>query len=203
MALVIGVTGGIGSGKTTVTNMFEPLGIEVVDTDLIAREVVQPQQPCLAAITQRYGPQILLADGNLNRKKLRDIVFADNSERLWLESVTHPAIRQLTVQRLRTAKSPYVILSSPLLLETDQYTLTDKIVAVDVDEAQQIERASARDGQSVEQIQAIMQKQITRQARLTKADYVIDNSQTLEHTHSQVQALHQTFTMLATVSEQK
>lgn len=203
MALVIGITGGIGSGKTTVTNMFEPLGIEVVDTDLIAREVVQPQQPCLEAITQRYGSQILLADGNLNRKKLRDIVFADNSERLWLESVTHPAIRQLTVQRLGTANPPYVILSSPLLLETDQHTLTDKIVAVDVEEAQQIERASARDGQSVEQIQAIMQKQITRQARLAKADYVIDNSQTLEHTHSQVQALHQTFTMWATAIEQK
>lgn len=197
MALVIGVTGGIGSGKTTVTNMFALFGIVVVDADLIAREVVQAGEPCLIEIAQRFGPSILLPDGNLNRKKLRDIIFADNNERLWLESVTHPAIRTLTEQRLADATSLYAILSSPLLFETDQHTLTNKIVAVDVAESQQVERACSRDGQTAEQIQAIMQKQISRTARLTKADYVIDNSQSLDHTQSQVQALHQTFTMLA------
>lgn len=197
MPLVVGITGGIGAGKTTVTDIFEELGISVVDADLLSREVVAVGSPTLNIISQHFGSSILLTDGSLNRSKLRSIVFTDDVERRWLESVTHPAIRKLTEDRLTSASSPYVVLSSPLLLETDQHTLVDHIVVVDIPVEQQIERASRRDAQSTSQIQAIIEKQISRTDRLARANHIIDNSESIDHTRSQVQALHQAFTIAA------
>lgn len=197
MPFVVGVTGGIGAGKTTVTDLFEAQGVVVVDADLIAREVVLPGEPTLERIVQRYGEEILLDDKTLNRRKLREIIFNDDGERLWLESITHPAIRKLTEERLKHASSPYVIFSSPLLLETDQHLLADHIVAIDVPEETQVTRACSRDQQTEQQIRSIIAKQISRTERLARAQSIIDNSQSLSHTATQVQALHQTFTMQA------
>ena len=194
---VVGLTGGIGSGKSTVADLFAEQGIELVDADLIAREVVEPGQPAITAIVKRFGPEILLTDGTLDRAQLRQRVFVDPAQRQWLETLTHPLIRQLTEQRLQQAQSPYVMLVSPLLLETDQHQLCDHIVVVDLPEEEQIQRSSRRDNNSEVQIKAIMQAQCNRQQRLEKTDSLIDNSGTLGALPAQVQQLHLKLLQLA------
>ncbi len=173
---VVGLTGGIGSGKSTVANAFAELGIELVDADLIAREVVEPGQPALQRIAEHFGPAVLNPDHSLDRAALRALIFDQPAERRWLEHLLHPLIRQLTVSRLQAARSPYALLVSPLLLETDQHLLTDHILVVDVPEAVQIERTMARDGNSLDQVQSIIAAQCPRQQRLDRGQSVIDNS---------------------------
>ncbi|MCW8886592.1 MAG: dephospho-CoA kinase [Motiliproteus sp.] len=194
---VVGLTGGIGSGKSTVAKEFEALGIVQVDADIIAREVVEPGQPALSAIAEHFGNDILLEDGSLNRPLLRERIFADKHQRLWLEQLLHPVIRQLTIKRLEQASSEYCLLTSPLLLETDQHILTDHILVVDIPEALQLERTTARDNNSTAQVQAIIEAQIDRQKRLNRADSVIDNSTDPSALSRQVKELHNLFLQLA------
>jgi dephospho-CoA kinase len=154
--LIIGLTGGIGSGKSEVSRRFEELGIALVDADLVARDVVLPGSPALESIRTHFGTDILLSDGSLNRKKLREMIFTDPAEKKWLEQLLHPLINQQIRVQLALSTSIYAMLSSPLLLETQQYLLVDRILVVDTSEILQIERAAKRDASQEEQIKAIM-----------------------------------------------
>lgn len=194
---VIGLTGGIGSGKSTIAVLFAELGIEIINADQIAREIVAPNTKALATIVERFGTNILLDDKSLNRKKLREIVFKKTNELKWLEQLTHPLIRNLLVQRLHSAVSPYVILESPLLLETQQKELVDRVLVVDVDEATQLTRSKDRDGSSIETIKAIISTQISRSERLEAADDILDNSRSLAEAKNQIYQLHEEYLVLA------
>lgn len=194
---IVGLSGGIGSGKTAVSNRFMERGIAIIDADVASRTVVEPCKPALLEIAQRYGKEFLLSDGNLNRAKLREVVFADNNERLWLESVTHPRIRDEIVDGLNNAQSEYAMLVSPLLMETDQHQLCQRVLLVDVPEAVQLKRASARDGVSESQIKAIMAVQTSRQIRREKADDIIVNDKDLLWLDSEVTRLHGVYLGLA------
>ncbi len=187
---ILGVTGGIGSGKTAATDYFQTLGIVVVDADVVAREVVQPGQSALAAIVQHFGQDALAADGSLDRRKLREIVFADVSQRQALEAITHPAIHAELIRQLQIASSPYAILATPLLWETGQAKLVQHSLVIDVPEALQLQRASLRDGNSEAQIKAIMAAQLSREQRLAKADDVISNTGSLNDLYAEINRLH-------------
>jgi len=197
MGFVVGVTGGIGSGKTAVTDRFARLGITVVDADIAARIVVAPGGAALTAIADHFGPEILLPDGTLDRAALRQRVFAEDSERLWLEQLTHPLIGLELRRKLQAADSPYAILSSPLLLESQQRELADCVVVVDVPEETQLHRAMQRDANSEQQIRRIMAAQMAREQRLELADIVIDNSQPLAELDGVVAELHKEFLLRA------
>lgn len=193
MALVIGITGGIGSGKSAVTDRFEEYGITVVDADKAARVIVEPGRPALQSIAEHFGGDILLADGSLDRAALRTKVFADEAERHWLEQLTHPLIGQEIFDQLSAASSAYTILSSPLLLETSQKSLADLIVVVDVPEDVQLARTMARDDNDEAQVKRIMAAQMQRSERLEKADLVIDNNRGLAELDELVGELHKEF----------
>ncbi|UTA81651.1 dephospho-CoA kinase [Halomonas sp. XH26] len=176
--MIIGLTGGIGSGKSTVARAFGELGIGWVDADDVAREVVAVGEPALAAIAEHFGTDVLNSDGTLNRSALRTIIFEDPAQRLWLESVTHPKIRErllLHLDRLQ-AQSPYVLLVSPLLFESGQDKLVNRTLVIDVPESLQLSRTLARDGVSESQVRAILAAQLPREERLAKGNDVIDNS---------------------------
>ena len=190
---ILGLTGGIGSGKSAASDYFAKLGIVVVDADIVAREVVQPGQPAWQAIREHFGPEVLQADGSLNRAWLRQKVFAEPAERQWLEQQTHPRIRASIIQQLQQAQSPYAILSSPLLFESGQAKLTARTLVIDVPEALQLQRASARDGNDAEQIRRIMAAQLSRAERCKQADDIVDNSGTLEQLYAQLQGLHERY----------
>ncbi|MCB1690229.1 MAG: dephospho-CoA kinase [Halioglobus sp.] len=190
MTLVVGITGGIGSGKSAVTQRLEQHGITVVDADVAARVIVEPGKPALAAIAEHFGADILQQDGTLDRAKLRTRVFSDESERLWLEQLTHPLIGQEIVDQISASRSAYTVLSSPLLLDTSQKALADCVVVVDVPEAMQLQRTMQRDSNDEAQVKRIMAAQLGRDERLALADIVINNSGTLEELNSQVDELH-------------
>ena len=176
--MIVGLTGGIGSGKSTVARAFGSLGIGWVDADDVAREVVMPGEPALAAISEHFGNDVLHADGTLNRAALRSIVFDNPTELKWLESVTHPRVRERILVHLERLQrqSPYVLLVSPLLFESGQDKLVDRTVVVDVPLELQLSRTRARDDVSEAQVHAILAAQLPREERLTKANDVIDNS---------------------------
>ena len=190
---VIGLTGGIGSGKSTVGACFKNLGIEVIDADQAARAVVEPGSKTLEEIARHFGSDILLTDGTLDRRKLRTLIFDNETERKWLEALLHPLIRQWIAERINLAKSPYVILESPLLLETNQHQMVDKVIVVDVPEEIQVQRYLQRDGGTEKQVRAIIAAQMPRQARLKKADYIVDNTGSRELLSQQVSSLHKEF----------
>ena len=176
MQVIIGLTGGIGSGKSTVAKEFTALGIDIIDADKVARQVVEPGQPALAEIELYFGRDVLNAAGELNRAKLRKLIFESETKKQWLNALLHPIIRDTLLAQLNMAKSEYVMLEAPLLLENKLTQYTDYTLVVDVDEKLQIERAMQRDDNSKSQIQAIMDAQISRSLRLQQADYVIDNT---------------------------
>ena len=194
--MIIGLTGGIGSGKTAVSDSFESLGIDVVDADLASRVVVQKGKPCLLKIAQHFGEDILTKEAELDRAKLREIIFKSEEEKNWLESLLHPAIANQIQVELNASKSPYTILVSPLLLETNQKDFCSKVLAVDVPVETQVERTLERDGVSKEQVQAIINSQISRNDRLNLADEVIVNDGTLEDLEIAVKILHEKFLSL-------
>ena len=190
MTLIVGLTGGIGSGKSAASQWFETQGINVVDADIAAREIVEKGQPALAQIQSAFGDWVLLESGELNRKALREHIFQHPSARQQLEDITHPAIRQSIIVQLAQASSPYVILVSPLLFETNQHLLTQRTLLIDASIELQIQRASQRDGQSVEQIENIIQAQMPRDRKLDLADDIAINDGHLEHLYTQLQKLH-------------
>lgn len=190
MGFILGITGGIGSGKSAATQWFESQGITVVDADIVSREVVEPGQPTLQAIQQAFGDWVLLEDGNLDRRALREHIFQFPQARQTLEKITHPAIRQSIIQQLQQAESPYVILVSPLLFETNQHQLTHHTLLVDADEQTQLQRASQRDGQSKEQIRKIIAAQMPRAQKQQLANDIVVNDGLLEHLHQQLKPLH-------------
>lgn len=191
---ILGVTGGIGSGKTAATNYLQRLGIVVVDADVVAREVVAPGTPALAAIAAHFGPDALFRDGaqagELNRPWMRQRVFADPAERLALEAITHPAIREGLAQQLKAATSAYAVLASPLLWESGQVSFVQRTLLIDVSEATQVQRASQRDGVTPAQIEAILKAQWSRTQRLERADDIISNEGSLNDLYGQLDALH-------------
>tara|TARA_B100000575_G_C22871617_1_gene508555 strand:- start:159 stop:746 length:588 start_codon:yes stop_codon:yes gene_type:complete len=191
--MIIGLTGGIGSGKTAVSDTFEELGIKVVDADLASRVVVEKGRPCLAEIAEHFGEDILTENGELNRAKLREIIFKSDEEKNWLESLLHPAIAQQIREELESSDSPYTILVSPLLLETNQKEFCNKVLVVDVPVETQISRTLTRDGVSEEQVKSIINSQISREDRLDMADEVIVNDGSLEDLQAAVRDLHQNF----------
>jgi dephospho-CoA kinase len=191
MTFVVGVTGGIGSGKSAVTDHLASLGITVVDADLASRLIVEPGRPALQAIADHFGTEILLRDGRLDRAALRGRVFSDPAERLWLEQLTHPLIGEEIERQLWASQSPYTVLSSPLLLETSQKQLCQWLVVVDVPESLQLSRTMARDDNAEDQVRRIMAAQLPRTERLSAADHIIDNSGTIEELHGAVAALHE------------
>jgi len=188
---VVGITGGIGSGKSAVTDHLETLDITVVDADKVARVVVEPGTSGLAAIVEHFGEDILLADGGLDRAALRKIVFDNPDERKVLEGITHPRIRDEIARQLSQASSPYVVLSSPLLLESGQNTFADYVVVVDVPEKLQLKRTMARDDNSEALVKQIMAAQLDRQTRLARADTSITNDASLEELCERVEAMHE------------
>ena len=196
---IVGLTGGIGSGKSTIAQHFIELGITCIDADLTAREVVQPGEPALDAISQYFGETILLADGSLDRRKLREEIFANPSAREWLNELLHPLIRQRMLQQCQQANSPYCILMVPLLFENNLQSLVQRTLVIDVDEATQIRRTMLRDKTTEEQVKAIITTQCSRQQRLTLADDVIVNTDdvTSVQRQSRVISLHQTYLSLA------
>ena len=188
--MIVGLTGGIGSGKTAVSDCFEELGIVIVDADLASRVVVEKGKPCLEQISERFGQDILNESGELDRAKLREIIFNSDEEKDWLESLLHPAIGRQIQDELKASTSPYSILVSPLLLETGQKDYCDKVLVVDVPVETQVERTLKRDGVSEEQVQSIIKAQISRQNRLELADEVIINDGSLEDLQLVVKQLH-------------
>ena len=188
---VVGITGGIGSGKSAVTDHLETLRITVVDADKVARVVVEPGTSGLAAIAEHFGEDILLADGRLDRAALRKIVFDNPDERKVLEGITHPRIRDEISRQLSEANSPYVVLSSPLLLESGQNTFADYVVVVDVPEEVQLTRTMARDDNSEALVKQIMAAQLDRKTRLLRADTSIMNDGSLEALYERVKKLHE------------
>lgn len=195
--IVIGLTGGIGSGKTAVSDMFETLGIDVVDADIVARQVVAIGSTALDAIEAHFGKQAITNSGELDRQYLRERVFAKPSEKRWLDDLLHPLIRQQMVADVKAANSAYCILAVPLLVENNMMGMVDRVLVVDVDEQHQLTRAAGRDQQSVEKIQQIMSHQATRQQRLAVADDVIDNNKNLDALKKQVLQLDKKYRMLA------
>lgn len=193
--MIVGLTGGIGSGKSTVARAFGALGVGWVDADDVAREVVMPGEPALAAIAERFGENVLQADGTLNRAALRSIVFEAPTERQWLESVTHPRVRERILVHLERLQrhSPYVLLVSPLLFESGQDRLVNRSIVVDVPIDIQLSRTLERDGVSEAQVHAILAAQLPREARLAKADDVIDNSGDHASMMQQVKQLDQLY----------
>jgi len=200
MTYVIGLTGGIGSGKTAVSDHFETLGITVVDADIASRTVVEKGRPALDQIAAHFGDDFLLPDGSLDRAKLRTAIFSDAAEKQWLEQLLHPLIRDEIISGLDNADSDYAILVSPLLIESGQHQLTQRVLVVDVPETLQLERTTQRDDNSVEQVKAIMASQASRQQRLDHADDVISNDGTLEQLQVQVEKHHQHYETIAKAS---
>lgn len=195
--LIIGITGGIGSGKTAASDYLASRGITVVDADQVSRQVVEPGQPALEQIRAEFGDGVLQADGQLDRAALREIVFADPEQRRVLESITHPAIATEIRRQLDTSDSPYTILVSPLLLETDQHQLVDRVLLVDVPESVQVERTARRDEVPGDQVRHIMAAQMDRRERRRKVDDIVLNDGSLADLHEQLDHLHEHYLQLA------
>ncbi|MCG9583907.1 dephospho-CoA kinase [Vibrio tubiashii] len=194
MALVIGITGGIASGKTTVADLFQQeFGIEIVDADIVARQVVEPKSQGLQAIEQHFGQGVIQQDGTLNRAKLREIIFSDPSQKEWLNNLLHPMIRTKMLSELAKVQSVYALLVIPLMVENNLQALADKVLVVDVDEQTQIQRTVERDQVDAAQAKAILSSQATREQRLAIADYVIKNNTENQKLLPQITELHKKF----------
>jgi dephospho-CoA kinase len=194
---IIGVTGGIGCGKTTVTNLFAAQGIDIVDADLVAREVVVRGSQGLNELVLQFGEDILNESNELNRAELRRLIFADNNAKEKVNQILHPLIRKKMMNQLANTRSQYCILSAPLLFENKLQTLVDRTLVVDISEALQLERTLARDGGNEGTIKSIMRSQVNREQRLALADDIIDNGKSLSSLAPQVKALHHKYKALA------
>ena len=201
---IVGLTGGIGSGKTTVSDMFAELDIEIIDADIIARQVVAPNSIALKEITQYFGQEILLDNGELNRSALRSKVFTNDEDKQWLNALLHPLIRQSIVSALSAASGEYCILSAPLLLENNLQVLVNTVLVVDVSVDTQINRTCRRDSSNQQEVRAIINSQIDREKRLALADDIINNETTnLSQVRAQVVALNNHYKAQAKISKHR
>jgi dephospho-CoA kinase len=199
--LRIGLTGGIASGKSTVTQRFAELGVPVIDADVAARNVVEPGKPGLEQVVRRFGPSLLDADGNLDRRALRALIFKDPASRQALDAILHPLIRGDMERQAATAQGPYLVMAIPLLIEGGQAReRVHRVLVVDADEAAQVQRVVARDGSSETQARAILASQASREARLSAADDVLRNSGTVADLRQAVDRLHEKYLHLAQTS---
>ena len=195
--MIVGLTGGIGSGKSAAADLFAAKGIELIDTDILAREVVEPGTPALASIAERFGTDILQPGGTLDRAQLRKIVFSQPAAKKWLEALLHPLINELLRSRLASFTGPYCLLVSPLLLETQQASLVDRVLVIDIARQTQLDRTLRRDGSSQTTVEAIINSQIDREARLARADDVISNEGSLEDLARAVEKQHAIYLKLS------
>ncbi|MGR5095756.1 dephospho-CoA kinase [Vibrio maritimus] len=197
MGFVVGLTGGIASGKTTVANLFrDEFGIELVDADVVARDVVDIGSEGLAALETHFGADILQPDGSLNRAELRARIFASDEEKTWVNKLLHPMIREQMLTRLQASTSPYTLLVVPLLIENNLQGMADRVLVVDVNAQTQINRTMTRDGVPEEQVRSILKAQVDRDTRLMHADDVIDNNTDNAQLLPQVTQLHQKYLAL-------
>ena len=194
---LVGLTGGIGSGKSAATDRFAEHAITIVDADLASRAVVKPGKPALQAIAEHFGKDILQHDGTLKREELRHKIFAEAHERHWLQSLLHPLINEHLRDEIDHATSPYAILVNPLLIETRHYRWCDRILVIDVSVELQIERTMQRDGNSRTQVEKILNAQTSRDIRLSHAHDVIVNDGNLDCLHKAVDDLHKQYLKLA------
>ncbi len=194
--LVIGLTGGIGSGKTTVAKLFSEHGVKVIDTDQLARDVTQPGQEALHNITTKFGNSILKSDGSLDRTALRKIIFKDENNRAWLEKLLHPLIRNEMKRQIESSKSSYCIVIIPLLFETEPNPLINRVLVVDAPEIEQIRRTQKRDNSTQPEVEAILKTQVSRAKRLAAANDIITNDGSLADLIPQVNKLHLLYTAL-------
>ena len=194
---VVGLTGCVGSGKSIAGRFLAELGVGVIDADQVAREVVAPGEPALGEIARQFGSRFIQPDGTLDRAALRREVFDDAGQRRRLEALLHPLIEQRLAGRLATMATPYAVLESPLLLETRQHELVDRILVIDTGPEQQIERTAARDGTSADAVRKIIAAQLPRQERLERADDVIVNDGSIDQLHNSLLALHERYLELA------
>ncbi|MEZ9869986.1 dephospho-CoA kinase [Vibrio sp. 10N.261.51.C6] len=200
MAIIIGLSGGIASGKTTVANLFnQHFNIDIVDADIVAREVVALGSVGLKQITEHFGESILLDDGTLNRSRLRELIFSDPKEKQWLNDLLHPMIRDKIDSDLSKITSPYGLLVAPLLVENQMQGMADRVLIVDVPTEVQIERTMSRDNVSKEQVAAILKSQASREQRLAVADDVIKNHTKNQELLPQITDLHQKYLAISTV----
>lgn len=197
MAFKVALTGGIASGKTAVSNYFAELGVNVIDADIVAREVVAPQSAGLQAIQDHFGVQILQSDGSLNRELLRRIVFSDQQERQWLNDLLHPLIRKRMQQLTEQTPSAYSLSVIPLLFESNQWKQYNRVLVVDCSREIQLQRLMQRDSSDQKQAEAILDSQASREQRLSIADDVIDNSRDLQSMQHQVIKLHKQYLSFA------
>ena len=197
----VGLTGGIGSGKSTVARIFGDLGVEIIDADKVARDVVEPPSAALDAIHAHFGTEILTGDGTLDRARLRKIVFADGAERAWLEDLLHPLIADRISQKIAACQSAYCLLVSPLLLQTSQHVMVDRVLVVDVPRQTQLRRAVLRDNSDRATIEAIINAQSSREQRLRAADDVIDNEGGERALAARVKGLHSRYLTMAKVHD--
>ncbi|WP_342352463.1 dephospho-CoA kinase [Nitrosomonas aestuarii] len=196
--LTVGLTGGIGCGKSSAAKIFTELGIDVIDTDLIAHELTQSNGVAIASIRSLFGNAFITLEGELDRKKMRQLIFADNSQRDQLEALLHPLILAETVRRVQRSQSSYVVVAIPLLFETSDYDhLIQRILVIDCDEQLQITRTMARSRLNAEEVRAIMAVQINRQHRLKNADDIVVNNQGIDNLHEQILRLHQNYLILS------
>lgn len=197
MGYTVALTGGIGSGKSTVADEFAHLGVTVIDADIIARQVVEPGTPALLAIAEKFGPQMINDDGSLNRRRLRERIFAHSEDKAWLNALLHPLIQQETRRQMQASTSPYLLWVVPLLVENHLTDKADRVLVVDVPKETQIERTIRRDGVSREHAEHILAAQATREQRLAAADDVIENMGSADAVASHVARLHDKYLMLA------
>jgi dephospho-CoA kinase len=188
--LIVGLTGGIGSGKSAVANLFAKHGVPIIDADVIAREVTESNESALKKIISRFGDQILLQNGRLDRSTLRNIIFESEQERAWLENLLHPIIRQRIEQQISLISAPYCIVCIPLLFETEPYPFLDRILVIDTSEQAQIERVANRDQMDKTRIASILKTQASREQRLKGADDIILNEGPISNLDPQVKKLH-------------
>ncbi|MFL2697641.1 MAG: dephospho-CoA kinase [Gammaproteobacteria bacterium] len=194
---VVGLTGGIGSGKTAASDRFQELGIKVVDADVAARVVVEPKRPALKKIEEKFGSSLILGDGSLNRSDLREIIFKNEDSKIWLESLLHPLIAEHILDEIKNSRSAYSILVSPLLFETTQHQMCNRNLLIDVSIETQISRTTARDRVPEEQVKKIISSQMTREDKLAKTDDVIINEGDLNDLIKEVDSMHEKYIQLS------
>jgi len=195
--LVIGLTGGIGSGKSTVAKLFADLGVPIIDADVISRELTQPDQQAFTSIVKHFGNEIVLTDGTLDRAKLRTIIFDHSKERQWLENLLHPLIRNEMADQIKKQTKPYCIAVIPLLLEVEFYAFINRILVIDAPEHIQIERVMSRDNAAKEHVEAILKSQATRHDRIVRAHDIILNDGVMTDLAAQVEKLHEKYLQMS------